>query len=369
MASPGFIAACCLGNRSIFIDPGLPHHHHLLQEEAVSSVSLTFGALSTVGLFVVLYPWRCARQRSPRRLAQHLQGPNLIHVVYCIITAALLGNIGIIIRSCLWLHKKYPGPRDKAYGDFKHIFCGVSSVWVQYCFLAGVFWHLCYSIEAYMVSHGTTSSRWMLHIIGWVCPSFFVGLGTFIAYSPGFSSCGAQDPVEMGVLYILILVPVIIVFLLNTAIFYKASASVKRSLIHHFGRYSTEERKTVDGIKTKFILFSITYLICWLPNLLESILINVLNQKSSSVVLVMLVLESVLNPCEVLLLIMVLWGCPPAVRCKKTNSSGYEEISRGTINSRTRSKSSTSSRLFVSWSRARNEENDPLISFSRTPVL
>ena len=35
--------------------------------------------------------------------------------------------------------------------------------------------------------------------------------------------------------------------------------TVKRSLIIHFGRFSTEERKIVDGIQLKFILFSITY--------------------------------------------------------------------------------------------------------------
>ena len=94
MASAGFIASCCLGNKSIFIDRDLLSYHTLLQEKAVSGVSLTFAILSTVGLFVVLYPWRCFRKQSSQRVSQHLQGPNLIYVVYCIITAALIGNIG-----------------------------------------------------------------------------------------------------------------------------------------------------------------------------------------------------------------------------------------------------------------------------------
>ena len=103
MASPGFIAACCLGNQSIFIDKDIPPNHVLLQEKAVSGVSLTFAVLSILGLFIVLYPWRCARKQSPHRLSQHLQGPNLNHVVYCIIAAAVIGNIGNIFGMSIYI--------------------------------------------------------------------------------------------------------------------------------------------------------------------------------------------------------------------------------------------------------------------------
>lgn len=368
MASPGFIATCCVGNQSILIDNVIPPDHSLLQEKAVSGVALTFGILSTVGLFVVLFPWRCYRKQSPQRLSQHLQGPNLIHVVYCIITAGILGNIGLIVRSCLWLHGTYPGPKDTHFGDFKHIFCVVTSIWVQYFFLAEAFWHLCYGLEAYMISHGTTSTRWVLHIIGWLFPVVFTGLGSFVAYHPVFSDCGTKDPTLIKVLYSLILVPVVVVFLLNLGIFYKASASVKKSLIHHFGGFSTAERKIVDGIQLKFILFSVAYLICWTPNLLNGIFINTI-EKSGSIVLVFLVLESVLNPCEVLLLVMILWGWPPAIWYKFNKPSGYEEIGSRNINTCRRSRSRSRSRLFMAWSRSRGQENDPLISFSRTPSL
>ena len=94
MASPGFIASCCVGNQSVLIDNVIPPNHSLLQEKAVSGVGLTIGILSTLGLFIVLYPWRCHQKQKPQRLSQHLQGPNLIHIVYCIIAAGIMGNIG-----------------------------------------------------------------------------------------------------------------------------------------------------------------------------------------------------------------------------------------------------------------------------------
>lgn len=365
MASPGFIATCCVGNQSILIDNVIPPDHSLLQEKAVSGVGLTFGILSTVGLFVILYPWRCYQKRSSQR-SQQLQGPNVNHVVYCIITAGITGNLGIIVRSSVWLHGTYPGPRDTHFGDFRHVFCIVISIWVQYFFLAEAFWHLCYSLEAYMISKGAPSSRWVLHIIGWVFPACFTGLGAFVAYHPTFSDCGAKDPTLMTVLYSLILVPVLVVFLLNIVIFYKASASVKKSLIHHFGKFSTEERNIVDGIQLKFILFSVAFLVCWTPNLLNGIIINTVEQ-SGSIVLVLLVLESVLNPCEVLLLVMILWGWPPSAWHNFGRSSGYEQIRSGNINSRKKSRSR--SRLFLPRPRLRSEENDPLISFSRSNSL
>ena len=97
MASPGYIASCCLGNKSVFINSDIPSSHALLQERAVSGVGLTFGILSIVGLFVVLYPWRCMRKQSLQRVSQHLQGPNLSHVVHCIIAAGINGNIGKLV--------------------------------------------------------------------------------------------------------------------------------------------------------------------------------------------------------------------------------------------------------------------------------
>lgn len=366
MASPGFIASCCVGNQSVLIDNVIPPNHSLLQEKAVSGVGLTIGVLSTLGLFIVLYPWRCHQKQKPQRLSQHLQGPNLIHIVYCIIAAGIMGNIGIIVRSSVWLHGTYPGPRDHDFADFRHIFCVVTSIWVQYFFLTAAFWHLCYGLEAYMISHGTTSSRWVLHTIGWIFPACFTGLGAFVAYHPIFSDCGAKDPLLLAVLFILILVPVVTVFLLNVILFYKAAASVKKSLIHHFGRFSTEERQIVDGIQLKFILFSMAYVLCWAPNLLNGIFINTI-EKSGSIILVFLVLESVLNPCEVLLLVMILWGWPPAVWYKFGKPSGYEEIGSRNINVQRRS--SSRSRLLMTWKRARDQENDPLISFSRSPSL
>ena len=32
------------------------------------------------------------------------------------------------MRSGLWLHGAFPGPNDNSFGDFKHIFCVITSV-------------------------------------------------------------------------------------------------------------------------------------------------------------------------------------------------------------------------------------------------
>ena len=37
------------------------------------------------------------RQQSLQRVSQHLQGPNLSHVVHCIIAAGIIGNIGKLV--------------------------------------------------------------------------------------------------------------------------------------------------------------------------------------------------------------------------------------------------------------------------------
>ena len=32
------------------------------------------------------------------------------------------------MRSGLWLHGAFPGPNDSSYGDFKHVFCVITTV-------------------------------------------------------------------------------------------------------------------------------------------------------------------------------------------------------------------------------------------------
>lgn len=207
-----------------------------------------------------------------------------------------------------------------------------------------------------MASNNTRSSKFLQYCLGWIVPAALCALTAWLAYSPSLDKCGAKKDMNRAMIYVILLLPIIVVCLLIVLLFYKSLHNVKRSLIRHFGRFSTLERQTLDNVWIKFVIITAAFSVCWIPNIINGIFVNVLDDKSSELVLVLIVLESVLNPFQVLIDSMVMFGWPPSGCCcivfrsHLHDNSNYANINN--LHSR-RSRSSQPS------------ESDPLLSFSR----
>ncbi|XP_053376255.1 G-protein coupled receptor 143-like [Mercenaria mercenaria] len=357
MASASFVSSCCLGNQSIIINSDIPPNHALLEETVVSIISLIVSIASFLGTFALVLPWRSRQVTTSSRQTNFAQGTGVNHVTKCLITAGSLANIGLIVRSSVWLGKYYPPPDDSTYQDGKHIFCIISTLWVQYFFLSVIFWHLVYGLETFMTSNSKRSSLCLQYFLGWVVPAALCALAAVLAYQPSLDKCGAKLEVNRAVIYVIFLLPIVFVLLLIIILFYKSYNNVKRSLIRHFGRFSTLERQTMDNVSIKFIIITTAFIVCWIPNIMNGIFVNVLDDRSGQLVLVFIVLESVLNPFQVLIDSMVMFGWPPiGCCCLIFRSHSHDSSNYANINDLQRSQRSRSSRA---------KETDPLLSFSR----
>ncbi|KAK3606551.1 hypothetical protein CHS0354_041511 [Potamilus streckersoni] len=258
MASPGCLAVCCLSNGTKNYTTGVASHETLLiQKEIVTIISLVFALFGCLGVFLI---W-CMKQYSSRKhgLTRRnrpsvFSGPILNHIITCLLMADALGNLGIVVRSCVWLAGVIPDPGSKNKDTVSHVLCIAFGVFVQYFLLASTSWHLVYGIEVFLVASGKQSGKWFQHFLGWLMPAGICSLGAWVVYQPNLESCGAQKQLDKAMLYFVMLSPVVLVIVFNIVLFCKTVKSVRRALIHQFGRFSRTERQIVDSVKWKFVL-------------------------------------------------------------------------------------------------------------------
>ncbi|XP_052799473.1 G-protein coupled receptor 143-like [Mya arenaria] len=197
-------------------------------------------------------------------------------------------------------------------------------------------------------------TSFMKHFLGWAVPAALCSIIAFLGYRPSNSSCGASEQSVRAVMYVMFLCPVVLAIITMVSFFCRASREVKRSLIRRYGRFTPLERATVENLQVKFAIISLAFCVGWVPNVLNGIFINVLDERSSDVILVFLVLEAVLNPFQAVIDSMVMFGWPPAGCCGIFRSNHYGNSHHSNIND-----------LQVSGrSEAVPDETDPLLSFS-----
>jgi ocular albinism type 1 protein len=72
--------------------------------------------------------------------------------------------------------------------------------------------------------------------------------------------------------YLLNYGPILFVMIVNPIIYVQCSREVDRQLIIRYGQYTNNERQIHDLFKIKFSLINLIFYICWLPNVLNAIL-------------------------------------------------------------------------------------------------
>lgn len=66
--------------------------------------------------------------------------------------------------------------------------------------------------------------------------------------------------------------PIIFVMIANPIIYFKCAKEVDRQLIQRYGQYTNNERQIHDLFKIKFSLINLIFYICWLPNVINAVL-------------------------------------------------------------------------------------------------
>lgn len=311
------------------------------KKTVVSVISLIIASVSTVGIIVIALHQRI--QRSPRKQLYIVKSAGIDCVTKCIIIAGILANIGLIVRSIAWICDFSPSEMGGKlyYGTLA--LCIITSVWIQYFFGSIVFWHLVYGLETFKTIRGKCCPNWVKYLLGWAVPACLCFLTSMLTYYPSLNDCSMRRRNYSVIIDVIILAPTVVVLLVLIILFYKSFHQAKMLLIQNFGQFSTAERQTLEYVQAKFIVIPTVFIICFIPNILNGIFINVIEDKVLTWAL--LVLMAVLNPSLVVIQLLVMHGWP-------SGCMGIFKPHHLDINGKSRV-------LF------QESENDPLLSFSR----
>jgi Ocular albinism type 1 protein len=72
--------------------------------------------------------------------------------------------------------------------------------------------------------------------------------------------------------YILNYGTILVVMIANPILYFQCSKEVNKQLIQRYGQFTNNERQILDMFKIKFSLINTIFFICWMPNIINAVL-------------------------------------------------------------------------------------------------
>ncbi|XP_055591573.1 G-protein coupled receptor 143-like [Uranotaenia lowii] len=199
-------------------------------------------------------------------------------IIVWLAVADLCASLGVFLRSALWKYIQNVIPPDSDQDDTTNvIFCAVSSAWIQYFYMCTWMWTLCYAINVRRQLGGYGVALRTYHTYVWSLSAVLTALGLTVLYIPD-ADCHNIHDISTAYLrilpnYITTYGPMIAVMVANPVLYFTASREVDRQLVARFSQMTSNERELMTKFKMKFSLINFVFYICWLPNLINGIIL------------------------------------------------------------------------------------------------
>ncbi|XP_041977013.1 G-protein coupled receptor 143-like [Aricia agestis] len=258
---------------------------------------------SSIGILGSLYQILPRRDYTSLRL-QNFSSSRGRHIIIWLAVADLLASLGVLIRSSLWLQFKniMPMPDD----DVSVLFCTLISAWTQYFYTATWFWTLFYAIDTWNAIRNYEFNAFKYHTFAWGIPAITTGVGLSILYIPD-ATCHNLTSITSAVYRILpnycaTYLPIAMVMIVNPIIYMLLSKHVELAVSIPMAQFTSKERRLVDALKLKFFLINGAFYLCWLPNLINGLLLwTMWFNMPVNVIITIWYIMAFLNPMQALL--------------------------------------------------------------------
>ncbi|XP_069558527.1 G-protein coupled receptor 143 [Brachyistius frenatus] len=276
MASPRLETFCC-PNRDAASDFVVS-----FQPDLFASLSLGSGALSLILAVLQVLP----KRKGYRRLGQYpLPRPaSSSRILFIITLCDILGCIGIIVRSSVWLGLPNIIDRISVVNNtdvWPEVFCVGSAMWIQLFFSASFWWTFCYAVDVFLVvkTSAGISTIVLYHMITWGLAVLLCVEGLAMLYYPSISDCekGLQHAIPH---YVTTYAPMLLVLVANPIFFNRTISAVTSLLKGRQGIYTENERRLASEIKIRFFKMMLVYFICWIPNIINESLLFFLETQA-----------------------------------------------------------------------------------------
>ncbi|CAH0720910.1 unnamed protein product, partial [Brenthis ino] len=275
--------------------------------ESYNTVCLVSSTIGILGSLYQIIP-RNASCSSNGYGAQSLTTTRGRHIIIWLAVADLLASLGVLVRSSLWLQYKniMPMPND----DVSVLFCSIISAWTQYFYTATWFWTMFYAVDTWNSIRGNNTHPILYHSLAWGIPAATTSIGLSILYIPN-AKCHNITSISTAFLRILpnycaTYLPIAMVMVVNPIIYIMASKKIEMAVALPLAQFTSKERRVVDTLRLKFFLINAVFYVCWLPNLVNGVLVwTMWFNMPVKVIITIWYIMALLNPMQALLNAMV----------------------------------------------------------------
>uniref|UniRef100_A0A1B6CL95 G-protein coupled receptors family 1 profile domain-containing protein n=2 Tax=Clastoptera arizonana TaxID=38151 RepID=A0A1B6CL95_9HEMI len=192
--------------------------------------------------------------------------------------ADMLASTGVFFRSILRLKGEFILYVHSFTGSILGtVYCAIFAAWIEYFYCVTWLWTLCYAIDMWLGLRDRPAYTYFYHSLCWVLPSVLTFTGLGILYFPNADchNLKAGESAFMRILpnYLLTYLPMLVVMIVNPIIYILSLNKVQDLVTLNFSQFTRKERMIVDATKLKFGLIILAFYVCWLPNLVNSILL------------------------------------------------------------------------------------------------
>ncbi|XP_053562431.1 G-protein coupled receptor 143 isoform X2 [Bombina bombina] len=340
MASPRLETFCC-ANRDTATQLVLD-----FQPKIFSSVCIGSGSVSLLLTLLQLLP---KNKQGFRKLGRStLPKPSSSKILLLVIVCDLLGCLGIIIRSTVWLASpKFIGNMSliNSTSVWPITFCVGSAMWIQLFYSASFWWLFCYAVDAYLVVRRSAgiSTIVLYHMMTWGLAVLLCVEGVAMLYYPSVSNC--EEGLEHAIPhYVTTYAPLFLVMIANPVLFRRTVSAVASLLKGRQGIYTENERRLGTEIQIRFFKIMLVFVICWISNIINESLLFYLEMQPDmngdllknvrNVAFITWFIMGILNPMQGFLFSLAFYGwtgCDIELSFRQ-KETGWERLSTSAAN-------------------------------------
>ncbi|KAI5718387.1 hypothetical protein M8J77_020541 [Diaphorina citri] len=269
MADPSIQAFCCHDPDSKISSVKLMSEFNSSQYNTVCLIS------SIIGICGAVYQLLPRERFPPVHRWYTLTTSRGRKIIIWLAVADLLAALGVFVRSILKLYSPLSSSQLQI-GYLSLTQCILFNAWIQYFYGVAWIWTLIYSIDMTLSLQEKKSYASWYHACAWGIPAALSYVGLSLLYSDT-SSCDNLSEAEAlrrilpnyAATYLIIAA----VMILNPIIYWRSDSLVKLNISRQLNQYTYRERMLIDVIRLRFSLIILVYYVCWLPNLINGVIL------------------------------------------------------------------------------------------------
>lgn len=220
----------------------------------------------------------------------------------------LFAALGILIRSVSWLCR-VDIVSDSEVENGGMFVCASFAIWIRYFYTTTFLWTLCYAVDVYLVSKQKAGNPVLYHVFTWGVSAVLTTAGLGTLYFPSFKC--HSGPWRVLPNYLLSYIPIVFVMIANPILYFLASKQVRMLLAGGLGQLTLQEHTLLSALKEKFFAIVLVFYVCWLPNVLNGMILwSLWYELPRSVLIAIWYAMAVVNPLQAVLNSLVYkgWG-------------------------------------------------------------